>query len=263
MEVHHSHHVGHTKKWKEYLLEFLMLFLAVSLGFLAENYRESYIEMEREHELAKSLYEEMRADSIDLEKAIAFRAKKEYYLNYLYENYTGDSDNDSIQKLNQVAQIIGLTTTSQTIFEPRNAIIQQLMSSGMMRYFKDEKIQSDLHDIINNADKIKIRLQGESDIYLKFVLPVILKYRNMDMVRKFSGSSDSNKSMLAELNDYLNSKEYYKFPKVTIPENDLKELRKTFEYYRFLISSTRRGNYMIYKKSNANLLRDLRAHYHF
>lgn len=41
MEVHkHPHHVTHKKKWGEYFLEFLMLFLAVFLGFLAENFRE-------------------------------------------------------------------------------------------------------------------------------------------------------------------------------------------------------------------------------
>jgi len=34
MEVHkHPHHVMHKKKWGEYVLEFLMLFLAVFLGF--------------------------------------------------------------------------------------------------------------------------------------------------------------------------------------------------------------------------------------
>ena len=37
MEVHkHPHHVTHKKKWGEYILEFLMLFLAVFLGFIAE-----------------------------------------------------------------------------------------------------------------------------------------------------------------------------------------------------------------------------------
>ena len=38
MEVNkHPHHVTHKKKWTEYLLEFFMLFLAVFLGFVAEN----------------------------------------------------------------------------------------------------------------------------------------------------------------------------------------------------------------------------------
>ncbi len=33
MEVHkHPHHVTHKKKWGEYLLEFIMLFLAVWMG---------------------------------------------------------------------------------------------------------------------------------------------------------------------------------------------------------------------------------------
>ena len=43
MEVHHhaSHHG--PKKWKEYITEFLMLFTAVTLGFLAENLREEQI----------------------------------------------------------------------------------------------------------------------------------------------------------------------------------------------------------------------------
>ena len=37
MEVHHHAHHGHEKKtWKNYFWEFLMLFLAVFCGFLAE-----------------------------------------------------------------------------------------------------------------------------------------------------------------------------------------------------------------------------------
>lgn len=261
MEVHHHSH--HPKKWKEYITEFFMLFLAVSLGFFAENLREEHVEKEREHELAKSLYAEMKADSIDLEHAINARIRKEYYLNYLYENYTGDSDNDSIQKLNQVAQIIGLTTTSPTIFEPRNAIIHQLESSGMMRYFKDEKIQADLHNIINRAERIRTRLQGESEIHLKFVLPITLKYRNMELVRKFNRDDNADKALYVSVDEYLQSKVYYKFPKMVIPANDFNELHKTFEYYRFLVSSTRRGIFMQYKKNNAELLKDLRAYYKF
>jgi len=46
-KVHHPHHIAHKKKWNEYILEFLMLFVAVSLGFLAENLREQQIEKHR------------------------------------------------------------------------------------------------------------------------------------------------------------------------------------------------------------------------
>ncbi len=47
MEVHHHPHVHHSKKWKNYLYEFLMLFLAVTAGFFVENLRENYIEHHR------------------------------------------------------------------------------------------------------------------------------------------------------------------------------------------------------------------------
>jgi hypothetical protein len=47
MEVHHSSHVQHSKKWKDYLYEFLMLFLAVTAGFFVENQREHFIENKR------------------------------------------------------------------------------------------------------------------------------------------------------------------------------------------------------------------------
>ena len=34
---HHPHHVTHKRKWTEYLLESIMLFLAVFFGFVTEN----------------------------------------------------------------------------------------------------------------------------------------------------------------------------------------------------------------------------------
>ena len=52
MEVHaHSHTAG--KKWTHYFWDFLMLFLAVFCGFLAENIREHSVEKHRENILYK------------------------------------------------------------------------------------------------------------------------------------------------------------------------------------------------------------------
>ena len=49
MEVHHHTHATHGKKnWKSYFWEFLMLFLAVFCGFLAEYQLEHVIEHQRE-----------------------------------------------------------------------------------------------------------------------------------------------------------------------------------------------------------------------
>ena len=44
MEVHHHPDLHHkAKPWKEYFLEFIMIFLAVTMGFFAENIREHYV----------------------------------------------------------------------------------------------------------------------------------------------------------------------------------------------------------------------------
>jgi hypothetical protein len=72
MEVHkHPHHVTHKKKWGEYLLEFFMLFLAVFLGFLAENMREHQVEKAKEKEYLGSMLTDLYNDSLSTNTTIA------------------------------------------------------------------------------------------------------------------------------------------------------------------------------------------------
>src|SRR5947207_12511064 len=61
MEVHH-HPQTSRKKWTHYLWEFLMLFLAVFCGFLAENQREHMVEHQREKQYIRSLLNDLRLD---------------------------------------------------------------------------------------------------------------------------------------------------------------------------------------------------------
>ncbi len=55
MEVHHHSNHGGKKNWKSYFWEFLMLFLAVFCGFLAEYQLEHKIERDRAKEYASLL----------------------------------------------------------------------------------------------------------------------------------------------------------------------------------------------------------------
>jgi hypothetical protein len=69
MEVHaHTH--TERKKWTHYLWEFLMLFLAVFCGFLAENQREHMVEHRREKEYMVSLVDDLKNDSAFLSLSI-------------------------------------------------------------------------------------------------------------------------------------------------------------------------------------------------
>ena len=71
MEVHAHSHTA-RKKWTHYFWEFLMLFLAVFCGFLAENQREHMIEHKREKQYMKSLLEDLQNDIADLKIDTAF-----------------------------------------------------------------------------------------------------------------------------------------------------------------------------------------------
>lgn len=72
MEVHkHPHHVMHKKKWTEYLLEFFMIFFAVTAGFFAENFRETLSEHSKEKEYAHSLLVDLRSDTLVLNRTVA------------------------------------------------------------------------------------------------------------------------------------------------------------------------------------------------
>ena len=71
MEVHHPHHPSHKKKWSEYIIEFIMLFAAVTLGFFAENIREHQVLVERKNQNVEGIVQDLRKDSIQLVERIS------------------------------------------------------------------------------------------------------------------------------------------------------------------------------------------------
>ena len=72
MEVHAHAHTS-RKKWTHYFWEFLMLFLAVFCGFLAEYQLEHVIENQREEKYVKSLIQDLKTDTAHLETYINLR----------------------------------------------------------------------------------------------------------------------------------------------------------------------------------------------
>jgi hypothetical protein len=71
MEAHHHSNFNHkTKKWKEYFLEFLMIFLAVTLGFFAESFRENLTNNHKEKEYIRSMVEDLQKDATFLQLSI-------------------------------------------------------------------------------------------------------------------------------------------------------------------------------------------------
>jgi hypothetical protein len=83
MEVHHPHHPTHKKKWAEYIIEFVMLFAAVTLGFFAENVREHQLIEHRTHQNLQSVILDLKKDSVLIQDRIKEYKNASIYLHKL------------------------------------------------------------------------------------------------------------------------------------------------------------------------------------
>jgi cell division protein FtsB len=69
MEVHHHPQLEHKPKpFKEYLLEGFMIFIAVMMGFIAENIRQTIEDNEHVQQLTAQLANDLKADTARLNK---------------------------------------------------------------------------------------------------------------------------------------------------------------------------------------------------
>jgi hypothetical protein len=73
MEVHHHPELPHgeSKHFKEYILEFLMIFLAVTMGFIAENIREHLSDSSKESEYITGMIKDLKVDTASLNSIIS------------------------------------------------------------------------------------------------------------------------------------------------------------------------------------------------
>ena len=165
MEVHHSHGLTHKKKWTEYLLEFFMLFLAVFLGFTAENVREHAIERQR----AKQYLEVYKNDLLQ-NKILYHRFDSTYdALLPVYDSivniYYEKRENADLQVLAAL-----LARGKRNINVPfSTAAYSQIVNSGSMRLIEDGALTDAMnkHDAeINNFKEFDIQLKAvRSNIY--------------------------------------------------------------------------------------------------
>lgn len=159
MEVHHHSHTA-RKKWNHYVWEFLMLFLAVFCGFLAENQREHYIEHQREKQYVRSFIEDLKSDTAELKKGLAGAAKSARYcdtlLRFLQPYIKGDRIPTKVTNLNQYA-----VPRLLLIFTDRTS--SQLKNAGAMRLIRNKEVADGLVDYWKQIEETKNNLDRYLD----------------------------------------------------------------------------------------------------
>lgn len=120
----------HSKKWHEYLLEFFMLFLAVFLGFVAENIRENIHNREVEKTNIESLLKNLHEDSLSLVRTTTVNEKRFMFLDSLM-NLKNSSVSDQVFQQHFV--YYDLKMGYNDYFQSNQSTFEQMQSSGTLR----------------------------------------------------------------------------------------------------------------------------------
>jgi hypothetical protein len=146
MEVHHHPQLHHEPKpWKEYFLEFLMIFLAVTLGFFAENIREHFIEAKRAKEYAQSLYDDLKIDTAIIQRTY----NEKVWILTKFDSVRTILESPDIIKYNEFIYYVERYITFNDVFTSQDVTYQQLRSSGNFRYIKNIALYKNIADYYN------------------------------------------------------------------------------------------------------------------
>ena len=155
MEVHHhpiaigSHSA--RKKWTHYFWEFLMLFLAVFCGFLAEYQLEHKIEKDREKIYIHNLYEDLRSDTAIYNEYQKTGAVFSANIDSLMKLLKSPERNMHLDKIYFYARVM---TINSNIAYPSQRTFTQMKNSGLLRLISKQKVADNVSSYYLALDEI-------------------------------------------------------------------------------------------------------------
>lgn len=148
------------KRPKEYLLEFLMLFLAVSMGFIAENIREQINEKRRAHEMIVAFRKDVEQNQYLLDSLIERNTAQIHYMDSLSHTIGFNGQPLDLQKFSAELNLWMYR------FMNRKNNFEQMKSVGTLRNIKDFNLLDQILTYEQMADLAEVRAtQFESDHY--------------------------------------------------------------------------------------------------
>ena len=165
MEVHAHTHTA-RKKWTHYFWEFLMLFLAVFCGFLAENQREHMIEHRREKEYIKSFVEDLKQDTAQLKRIINSMDEKLVLKDSLLQELV----NPQVFKNSSRAHFFFEMSRHFPDFIYTDRTIQQLKNSGGMRLLRNKFVSDSIVDYDSKVRTVFVAQEQMNSLVLPYGL---------------------------------------------------------------------------------------------
>ena len=175
MEVHAHTHTA-RKKWTHYFWEFLMLFLAVFCGFLAEYQLEHIIERDREKKFIQTFIEDLKVDTTAINANLRFQKRKKNQLDSLTYLLREQKIKGYENELYYLARIMVRTTR----FQSSDRTITQLKYSGSLRLIRNENAADSIISyqklvdyILQNIDDERIERRAADPILVRIFNPFV------------------------------------------------------------------------------------------
>ena len=186
MEVHHHPHVPtHSKPWKEYLIEGLMIFVAVTLGYGAENIREHYINKHKGIISVQNLYKDLKDDSLNY----ALSIKNRNFQDSCFEVISYLFDEKEIK--NEIPSVYAAHANISLRMLPimNTMALDQIKSSGALNYIEDDELKEMIQSYSSDANGLKLREQREFSFIDRMVDPITTSKFEYKYFQKIGNSS--------------------------------------------------------------------------
>jgi len=139
MEVHHHPHVE-KKNFKEYFLEFLMIFLAVTLGFFAENIRQHFAEEKIGRQYLVTFKDELLSNRSLYNKYDSMFTARIPIVDSLINCFIYKTENKNLQT---TARLIA-TTRRVFVSTIDKSAYEEMVNSGGLKYIVNPKFRDSL-----------------------------------------------------------------------------------------------------------------------
>ena len=182
MEVHHPHHPTHKKKWSEYIIEFVMLFAAVTLGFFAENVREHQVEKHKTEKSLISLYNETQNDSIAFATLIPKRIKTDTLFNIISKYHNNGTFKNHLSEVYLFIHYISYRRFAVI----NHMAIDEIKSTGRLNFVDDNNLLNNIQKYSLSSRLLEIRENREENFLSQFIDPIRIEFFNYNTTRSIS-----------------------------------------------------------------------------
>lgn len=205
MEVHHHPQVE-KKSIKEYLLEYIMIVLAVTTGFFAESFRDYLNDHAKEKEYIVSIKKDLETDTANLNIWVPAMRASIGNLDTLIKLL---QDPVHTQRGNDLYYLARLSTRAR-LFEPTDNTIIELKNSGNFRLISNQQVLKELVNIEKTKSRY-LELNRVSSEEATLLYPLIGKLFDEDVFNQMIVPGTAN-ATISEKQYAESSKDFLQKP---------------------------------------------------